>query len=55
MAEKLVQAIDELDDAGGLRKLVATWRPGVREKARATLAEAKKAIEAAQAQLKEKP
>src|SRR4051812_26218602 len=52
MAEKLVLALDELDDAGGLRRLAGTWKPSAREKARATLAEARKSLEAALAQMK---
>ncbi|MDB5351292.1 MAG: hypothetical protein JWN86_2539 [Planctomycetota bacterium] len=55
MSTKLVEALDALDDAGGLRRLAATWRPAIREKAKVTLSEARRAIEGAQAQLKDKP
>ena len=55
MSGKLIQALDELDDAGGLRRLASTWKPANREKAKALLAETRKAVEAAQAQLKDRP
>src|SRR4051812_8516571 len=47
MAEKLVLARDELDDAGGLRRLASSWKPSGREKAKALLGEARKALEGA--------
>jgi hypothetical protein len=53
MAAKLIEALDELDDAGGLRRLAVGWKPSGREKAKALLGEARKAVEGAQAQLKE--
>lgn len=52
MALKLVEALDALDDAGGLGRLAASWTPKQREKARVTLAEARKALEGAAVQLK---
>lgn len=51
-SEKLVAALDALDDAGGLHRLAADWKPAKREKAKATLAEVRKAVEATAAQLK---
>jgi hypothetical protein len=53
MAEKLILALDELDDAGGLRRLAAGWKPSAREKAKSVLSEARKALDGAQAQLKD--
>jgi hypothetical protein len=55
MAEKLVLALDELDDAGGLRRLAATWKPSAREKAKALLSETRKALDGASTQLKAAP
>jgi hypothetical protein len=55
MVEKLVQALDELDDAGGLHRLAATWRPSLREKARTMLSEARKALDGTVTQLKQRP
>ena len=53
MALKLVEALDALDDAGGLGRLSATWKPSSREKAQGLLAETRRSLEGAAAQLKE--
>jgi hypothetical protein len=44
MATKLLEALDELEDAGGLKRLAATWRPGGKQKAAALLKETWTAI-----------
>lgn len=49
---KLVEALDALDDAGGLRRFSATMKPALREKTRATLKETRQALDAAAEQLK---
>lgn len=53
-AAKLIDALDGLDDAGGLRRASADWKPAIRDKARARLKEARLAIMAAEEQLKAK-
>jgi len=55
MAGKLVEALDELDDSGGLRRLSEGWRPAGRQKAQALLKEARAALDAASQQLKDRP
>lgn len=51
-AEKLVKALDQLDNAEGLRRLSAGWRPMIREKARITLKEARTALAEIEVQLR---
>jgi hypothetical protein len=51
-AQRLVEALGELDDAGGLKALAPSWRPATRDKARAAPVEARRALDGALAQLK---
>jgi hypothetical protein len=48
MAETLILTLDELDDARGLRRLAASWKPSGQEKAKVLLSEARKALDGAE-------
>jgi hypothetical protein len=51
-SQRLVEALDQLDDAGGLKAIAATWKPGARDRARKVLVEARQAVDGALSQLK---
>jgi hypothetical protein len=53
--QRLVEALDQLDDAGGLKGVAPAWKPAARDKARKLLAEARQALDAALSQLKAAP
>ena len=51
-SQRLVEALDQLDDAGGLKAIAPSWKPAARGRARKVLAEVRQAPDGPLSQLK---